>query len=94
MPEIHVHAQTNADSYWIKVDKQDVHLAGPSGNHTGVVMLPAGAHTLFWGVFGDPGETIKIEVTQAGAQLLNPPVTGEIPAGFHVDGGFADFTVA
>ena len=91
MATIEIRIQSNADAYWIKIDKQDVHMSGPTGDAAGMVVVPTGPHTMFWGLFGDPGEHCAIDILQDGESLLPGPTLGKILPGFRNDGGYTNF---
>lgn len=92
MSTIEIRAKSNADSYWVRVDRTDVHMWGPTGDAVGTLEVPAGSRTLFWGMFGDPDEALSLEVSQNGAVIAT--ASGRILAGGTIDGGYTPFDVA
>lgn len=82
MARLEITAQSDAQGYWINVDKARV----PMENGFGSIVVPPGRRLLYWGMFGKSGDTLSLEVTEGGV-VLAKIVDDPIPGGWETGGG-------
>ena len=89
MSQVDFTVSSDATGYWAAVDDQDLVIA----NDKASLDLAPGKHMLVWWAFGSPGNSIDIEVSQAGAVIAS---TGKrsIPKNQNHAAGWVRFTVS